>query len=255
LYFEIPQGRIVIELAPEYAPQHVARIKDLARQKYWDGLAIVRVQDNYVVQWADPNAEKPELKRKFKGSDVILPPELDVELTKVAFHPMPDKDTYVNEVGFTNGMAAGRDKKKKRMWLLHCYGAVGVGRDNAPESGDGTELYAVIGHAPRHLDRNVTVVGRILQGVELLSSLPRGHGSMGFYDKEKNEQAVPITSIRVASDIPEKERVNIGVLKTNTPLFDQLIKAKQNRVEEWFHFQSGHIDICNFPIPVREKKK
>ena len=125
LYFEIPQGRVIIELAPDYAPQHVKRIKDLAGQKYWDDLAIVRVQDNYVVQWADPNAEKPELKKKFRGSEEILAPELDVELkaTKVAFNKMPDKDTYADVTGFTNGMAAGRDKKKGRTWLLHCYGA------------------------------------------------------------------------------------------------------------------------------------
>jgi peptidylprolyl isomerase len=57
---------------------------------------------------------------------------------------------------------------------------VGAGRDDPPES-DGTELYAVIGHAPRQLDRNVALVGRVLQGIELLSSLPRGSGEMGFY--------------------------------------------------------------------------
>jgi cyclophilin family peptidyl-prolyl cis-trans isomerase len=258
LYMEIPQGRVIIELAPDYAPRHVERIKDLAKQKYWNGLAVVRVQDNYVVQWADPNAEKPELKRKFLGSEVVLPAELDVELKQAtAFHKMPDKDTYGVDTGFTNGMAAGRDLKLKRMWLLHCYGAVGVGRDTAPESGDGTELYAVIGHAPRHLDRNVTVVGRILQGAEFLSSLPRGHGALGFYDVEgksaKKEKPVAIKAIRLGSEVPEKERVNLEVLRTDTKLFDQLIQAKRNRAEEWFHFQAGHIDACNFMIPVRER--
>src|SRR5690348_4914902 len=79
LYLELTQGRVVIELSPEYAPRHVARIKSLAGQKYWDGLAVVRVQDGYVAQWADPNAEKPELKRKFNGSDEVLPAELDIE--------------------------------------------------------------------------------------------------------------------------------------------------------------------------------
>lgn len=254
LYVDLPNGRLIIELAPDYAPKHVARIKDLARQKYWDGLAVVRVQDGYVVQWADPNADKPELKRKFKGSEEKLPPELDVSLKgmKVAFNKMPDVDTYTKEVGFTNGMAAGRDKKNT--WLLHCYGSVGVGRDTAPDSGDGTELYAVIGHAPRHLDRNVTVVGRILQGAEFFSSLPRGHGTLGFYDKEKNEKPVPIKSIRLGSEVSEKERVNLEVLRTDTPLFKDLVQARRNRREEWFHYQAGRIDACNFSVPVREKK-
>jgi peptidylprolyl isomerase len=254
LYLEIPSGRVIVELAPLYAPKTAARIKDLARQKYWDGLAIVRVQDNYVVQWADPNADKPELKRKFTGSEVKLPVELDIGFKgkEIPFNKMPDKDTYGVETGFTNGMAAGR--AKNRTWLLHCYGAVGVGRDTAPDSGDGTELYAVIGHAPRHLDRNVTVVGRVVDGAEFLSSLPRGHGVLGFYDKDKKEKTVPIRSIRLGSEVPEKERVNLEVLRTDTPLFEQMIRARRNRVEEWFHHQAGAIDACNFPVPVREKK-
>ena len=256
LYLDLAAGRVVIELAPDYAPQTVARIKSLAKQKYWDGLAVVRVQDNYVVQWADPNAEKPELKKKFEGSEVKLPAELDIPLKgkNISFQPMPDKDTYVGETGFTNGMAAGRDKNSGKTWLLHCYGAVGVGRDNAPDSGDGTELYAVIGHAPRHLDRNVTVVGRILQGAEFLSSLPRGHGALGFFDKEKGEKTVPIKTLRLASQIPEQERLSLEVLRTDTSLFKQMIQARRNRKEDWFHYQAGKIDACNFPIPVREKK-
>lgn len=254
LYMEIPQGRVIIELSPEYTPKHTARIQDLAKQKYWDGLAVVRVQDGYVVQWADPNAEKPELKKKFKGSEVVLPHEMGIELkgTKIPFKALPDKDTYGVQTGFTNGMAAAKDKK--HTWLVHCYGSVGVGRDNAPESGDGTELYAVIGHSPRHLDRNVAIVGKILQGAEFLSSLPRGHGNMGFYDKEKGEKPIPIKSIRLGTEVPEKERVNLEVLRTDTALFDQLIQAKRNRAEEWFVHKAGAIDVCNFPIPVREKK-
>jgi peptidylprolyl isomerase len=257
LYFEIPAGRVIIELAPDYAPEHVKRIKQLARQKYWDDLAIVRVQDNYVVQWADPNSEKPDLKRKFTGSEEVLPSELDVELknNKARFDQLPEKDVYAAQVGFTNGMAVGRDKKAGRTWLLHCYGAVGVGRDVKPDSGDGTELYAVIGHAPRHLDRNVTVVGRILRGHELLSSLPRGHAAMGFYDPKRAEKTVPIRSVRVATDVPEDDRTGIEVLRTDTQLFKQLIQAKQNRAEEWFHYRAGHVDICNMIVPVREKVK
>ncbi len=59
LYMELASGRIIIELAPQFAPKHVENVKALAREKYWDDLAIVRSQDNYVVQWADPNSEKP----------------------------------------------------------------------------------------------------------------------------------------------------------------------------------------------------
>src|SRR4030095_14566585 len=116
------------------------------------------------------------------------------------------------------------------MWLVHRYGMVGAGRDNAPDSGGGTELYAMIGHAPRHLDRNVTLVGRVVQGIELLSSLPRGTAALGFY--EKPEQRIPIKSIRIAADLPGNEQTSLELLRTDTPLFTELIEARRNRREE-----------------------
>ena len=137
------------------------------------------------------------------------------------------------------------------MWLVHTYGMVGAGRDNAPESGGGTELYAVIGHAPRQLDRNVTLLGRVVKGMELLSALPRGPGPMGFYDKP--EQRVPIRTIQVAADVPESERIELEILRTDTPAFNQLIESRRNRREEWFQMPAGRIEVGNVPIPVRPK--
>jgi len=252
LYMDLPQGQVIIELAPEFAPKTIENVKALAKEKYWDGLAIVRVQDNYVVQWADPNAEKPELRRKVKQARETVPAELDDTLDRsLTFKRLPDPDTYAKEVGFHDGFAMARDTKAKKMWLLHCYGAVGVGRDTAPDSGNGSELYAVIGQAPRHLDRNVTVIGRVLQGIELLSSLPRGKGKMGFY--EKPEQQIKIRSIRLGTDVAKTNQLNLEVLRTDTPLFDKMIEARRNRSEEWFHYQAGRIDACNIQIPVRLK--
>ena len=139
------------------------------------------------------------------------------------------------------------------MWMTHCYGMVGAGRNTPPDSGGGAELYAVIGQAPRHLDRNVTLVGRVLEGMEKLSVLPRGTGPMGFYEKES--ERVPIQFIRLASDVPEKERVPIEVLRTDTKTFTAWLKARRHRKEDWFHYSAGHIDVCNVSVPVRRKKK
>jgi peptidylprolyl isomerase len=252
LYMELPAGRVVMELAPAFAPKHVANVKALAREKYFDGLAIVRVQDNYVVQWADPNAEKPELARKIQHAQKTLPAEFDRPFdAKLPFTPLPDKDVYAPEVGFSSGFPVARDRKSGKMWLVHGYGMVGAGRDNAPDSGGGTELYAVIGHAPRQLDRNVTLLGRVVQGIELLSALPRGPAPMGFYVKE--EMRVPIKSIRVAADVPEAERSELELLRTDTPAFRQLIEARRNRHEEWYQLPAGRIEIGNVPLPVRVK--
>jgi peptidylprolyl isomerase len=253
IYLELTNGRVVIELTPAFAPNHVANIKALVREHYFDGLAFLRCQDNYVVQWGDPDAEKPDKKRKILVGKATLPPEFDRPLDpKLPFAKLPDGDVYAREVGFSEGFPVARDPKTKKMWLVHCYGMIGVGRDNPPDSGGGTELYVVIGQAPRHLDRNVTLVGRVVQGMELLSSMPRGTAAMGFYNK--SEQRTPIKAIRVAADVPIEERSKLEVLRTDTPTFQALIESRRNRREEWFHFQAGHIEVCNVPIPVREKR-
>jgi len=242
LYMELASGRVVIELAPAFAPNHVANVKALARERYYDGLAIVRVQDNYVAQWADPDADKPELARKIQHAHKTLQAEFDRALDpRLPFTQLPDRDVYAPEVGFSSGFPVARDPRSGKMWLVHCYGMVGAGRDNDPDSGGGTELYVVIGHAPRHLDRNVT----------LLSALPRGTGALGFY--EKPEQRVPIKSIRVASDVPEQERSDVQILRTDTTTFRELIEARRNRREDWFQVQAGHVEIGNVPVPTRLK--
>jgi peptidylprolyl isomerase len=251
LYFYFDKGLVIIELAPDFAPEHVKNIKKLINEKYWDGLSIVRVQDNYVVQWGDPNAEKPELKKKIKSAKETLKPEFDrANSEKLFFTALPDADTYAKEVGFIKGFPVARDKDQQKMWLTHCYGMVGVGRNNPADSGGGAELYVVIGHAPRHLDRNVTLVGRVVHGMELLSSLPRGTGAMGFY--EKPEERVGIKSIKLASQVAKKDRVGLEALKTDSDTFKSLIAARRNRKEEWFVNSAERLEICNMMLPVRQ---
>jgi peptidylprolyl isomerase len=244
LYMQLASGRVVIELAPRVAPRHVANIKALVRAHYFDGLAIVRVQDNYVVQWADPDHHRP-----VPSGVSMVAPELTAEPgANERFEPLPDRDLYAQEVGFLDGFPAGRDRRSHTVWLAHCYGMVGVGRDDPPES-DGTEMYAVIGHAPRQLDRNVALVGRVLKGMELLSSLPRGSGEMGFYIPP--EPVVPILSMHIASDLPEAERTPIEVLRTESPTFRAVLDQRRNRREGWFKYNPQHIELCNVPLPVR----
>jgi len=250
LYVELPAGRVVIELAPAFAPGHVANVKALAREGYFDGLAIIRAQDNYVVQWGDPNGEDEQKKRPIRKAKATLPAEFDRAIgPDLAFTPLPDGDTYAPEVGVSAGFPAARDPKMGRAWLAHCYGMLGAGRGNDSASGGGTELYVVIGHSPRHLDRNVTLLGRVVSGIELLSTQPRGPGAMGFYDKP--EQGTPLRKVRVAADVPAAERVALEILRTDTPTFATLIDIRRNRREEWFKQPVGRLELCNVPIPVR----
>jgi peptidylprolyl isomerase len=246
LYLELATGRVVIELAPDFAPLHVANIRKLARAGYFDGLAVIRVQDNYVAQWGDAEGTRP---LPAGVGDVAA--EFDTAVSRnIGWVPLPDSDGYAPQVGFADGFPAARDERLHLTWLAHCYGMVGVGRDENPKS-SGAELYAVIGHAPRHLDRNVSLVGRIIKGAELLSSLPRGTGEIGFYTK--TETAAPIRSVRIAADVPSAERSNLEILRTDTPLFTALIESRRNRPEAWFKVQAGHIELCNVPLPVRER--
>lgn len=248
VYLDLPAGRVVIELAPAFAPRHVDNIRTLVRGKYFDGLAILRVQDGFVTQWGDPEAGEAKARSLGKASSTI-PPEFSRSSKNLPFTVLPDGDVYAPEVGHSDGFPAARDPQTGEAWLTHCYGMLGVGRDTAPESGVGTELYVVIGHAPRQLDRNIATVGRVLQGIELLSSLPRGTGALGFY--EKPEQRTPITRAVLAADLPAKDRLPLQVLRTDTPTFAALVESRRNRRDDWYHVPAGRIDLCNVPVPVR----
>ncbi|MFZ6750500.1 peptidylprolyl isomerase [Undibacterium sp. Ren11W] len=247
LYMELEKGRVVIEMSPYFAPNHVANVKALIREAYFDGLSINRSQDNYVVQWSDATELRSIVKAK-----KTLPEEFSVRYdAAMAFTRLPDHDGFAAQVGHANGFPAARDPKTGRAWLAHCYGMVGAGRDNASDSGGGAELYAVIGHAPRHLDRNVTLFGRVIHGMELLSALPRGKAAMGFYDKP--EQTVTIKSVRIAQDLPPAERSKLEILRTDTPLFKAITEAQRNLSGEWYKKAANYIDLCNVPVPVRVK--
>lgn len=247
LYLTLDAGRVVIELAPAFAPEHAANIRTLVRGGYFDGLAVIRSHDNFVVQWGDPDGRRP-----LGNARATLPPEFTVPVAAATpFTVLPDVDGYAPQVGFVNGMPAARDPKTGQAWLAHCYAMMGAGRGNEPDSGNGAELYVVTGHAPRQLDRNIAVVGRVVQGMELLSVLPRGTGPLGFY--EQPAQYVPIRSARLAADLPAGERLPLEVMRTDTPTFAALVESRRNRSDDWYRVPAGHIDLCNVPIPVRTR--
>jgi peptidylprolyl isomerase len=214
------------------------------RGHYFDGLAIMRAQDNYVVQWGDADGKKP-----IGEAQRTLAAEFERPLRGLTLTKLPDPDTYAPEVGFVADFPAAADPATGRAWAVHCYGMLGAGRDNDVDSGGGTELYVVIGQAPRHLDRNVTLLGRVVQGMELLAATPRGSGAMGFY--EHPEQRVPIRSLQLGSEVPAAQRTQLEVLRTDTPTFLAYVAARRNRLEEWFKVPAGRIDVCNIPIPAR----
>jgi cyclophilin family peptidyl-prolyl cis-trans isomerase len=249
LVMQLDAGNVVIELAPRFAPKHAANLRTLAHESYFDGLAILRAQDNYVVQWGDPHAEAPERAKPLGSAQRKLPAEFSVPLKGLPLQRLPDEDGWARVNGFVDGLPVAADPRTGRAWLAHCYGMVGAGRDNAPDSSNGSELYAVIGDSPRGLDLNITLVGRVLQGMDKLSALPRGTAEMGFYAAP--EQRTPIRRLRLAADMPADQRPALEVMRTDTDTWRRLLQARRVRGEDWFVHSHGHIGLCNAGVPVR----
>ena len=239
--------RVVIQLMPApFSQGWVGNIRKLAAAKWWDGTSINRVQDNYVAQWGDATEKKalPEGLATVPESEYVTE-----DFVGRPFYSLEGswRDSYSHDTGFYRGwpIAFG----KEGYWPVHCYGMVGVGRNLSPDTGTGAELYTVIGHAPRHLDRNIALVGRVIEGIEHLSSLPRGTGALGFYEKE--EERVPILSVRLGNEIEGLPAYEY--LSTENASFSAYADARANRRDAFFIKPAGGADICNIPVPVRRK--
>ena len=165
--------------------------------------------------------------------------------------PLGSPDAYAPNAGFADGWPVAYSAKEGWADLAHCYSSVGVGRDLSPDTGRGGELYAVIGNAPRQLDRNIALVGRVVDGIDRLSTLPRGTEALGFYkDKAQN---VPIASIKMASDMPKSERPSYEYLDTDSSTFAAYLKVRANRHDDFYIRPAGGVDLCNVQMPVRKK--
>ena len=251
LAMTLSSGIVWIELAPRFAPKHAANIRTLVAQHYFDGLAVLRVQDNFVAQWGDPDADDddPAKGRAFGAAHKTLDPEFSIDDRGLKITRLKDRDVWAPVTGFVDGFPVAADPRTHRAWIAHCYGTIGAGRGNTLDSGSGAELYAVIGQSPRGLDQNIAPVARVLQGMELLASLPRGGQNMGFYDKP--EQNVRIAKVERLADMPEATRPDVQVFRTDTPQWNAMIESRRNRQDAWYVHKAGAIDLCNITVPVK----
>jgi cyclophilin family peptidyl-prolyl cis-trans isomerase len=275
--------RVVIQLMPApFSQGWVSNIRKLAAAKFWDGTSVNRVQDNYVVQWGDATEKKalpdglavvPEADYAAYSYECSASPSeaktgrcrvyaaagQRIELTKEAdsygqfpflFDGWPLGVAYhLDENAVVPGWNEPKPVFFPSLAPVHCYGMVGVGRNLSPDTGTGAELYTVIGHAPRHLDRNIALVGRVIEGIEHLSSLPRGTGPLGFYERE--EERVPILSVRTGNEVSGLPAYEY--LSTESESFAKYADARANRRDPFFIKPAGGADICNIPVPVRRK--
>lgn len=272
--------RVVIQLMPDpFSQGWVGNVRTLATARWWDGTSVYRVQDNWVAQWGDADGEVAAKAKPLPQGLLSVPEkayvlraegpeqsasheELDAWLatiqgTHAAWHALThtklaikDADPYADETFFYRGWPLGASRAGPTAWPLHCYGAVGVARNSSPDTGTGAELYAVIGHAPRQLDRNIAVVGRVIEGMQFLSSLPRAQAANGVY--EKPEQRTLIVSVRMGQTVPDMPRYEF--LSTESAAFHRYAEASANRRDPFYIQPAGGLDICNLKVPVRQAK-
>ena len=215
---------------------------EAGRGGWWHGAAIYRVQDNYVVQWGNNESEKP-----LPAGVVAKPPaEYHRPRKGLKIVPLGSPDAYAPRAGFA---AAGRSPTipTGTANLAHCYAMVGVGRDLSPDTGTGGELYAVIGHAPRHLDRNIAVVGRIVSGIEHMSPLPRGTEALGFYKERSVDVPIASAGWRRTCPRPSARGSNISPAPSFAPI---CTREKTGRTISSFVLPAGQI-CATSTVPVR----
>jgi cyclophilin family peptidyl-prolyl cis-trans isomerase len=231
---------VVIRLAPGYAPEHVANVRRLAQARWWDGESVSRVQEGWVAQWGDPTEKKP------LPGNVVKVPAAEYDIASFApAQRLARADAYSTAAGITaDGWPIATDGAAS--WITHCYGTVGVARDVAPDTGSGSELFTPIGQAARRLDRNYTIVGRIVEGMQYLSALPRSDAPLGFYATAG--ERTPILSVRLASDIPAAQRPHFEYRAADNQRFAAMLDLK---LHPKGLVALGGIDVCDVPLAVR----
>ena len=145
LIIETTKGPVIVELRPDLAPNHVARIKELAHQGFYDGVVFHRVIDGFMAQTGDPTGTGRG------GSGQKLRAEFNAE--------------------------------------PHTRGAVSMARAQSPDSGD-SQFFICFDEAT-FLDRQYTVWGRVIDGMDNVDKLARG---------EPPSRPDKMLSVRVAAD-------------------------------------------------------
>ena len=248
VYLTLTSGPVVIELAPFAAPQHVERFKTLVKDGYYDGLPFYRVIEGFVAQAGDTDesADKQPL--------VPLAAELSMAVTQLSAQPFTSvhtQDLFANQVGYWQQFTAGQDPQQQQRWLLHCPGAVAMARSTELNSAT-SHFYVVIGQAPRHLDRNMTVFGRVIHGMDNLQSLPRGEREQGGVIDNPSRESM-ILSARIGDQSHFHNKLNLQVQLFTGPQHQQTLQDSRSRDNPFFHYKgNGNLDICYYPVKVKQ---
>ena len=242
VFMELHEGLVAIELNPEFAPKTVKQFRRLVQERFYDGLSFYRVIDGFVAQGGDGSdlgefSDVPLIEREFERDWSDELPWVQVQ----------KNDLFAPMTGFVNGFAVARDPQQGKAWLAHCPGTVAMARNDSPDSSR-TDFYIVIGQAPRYLDRNMNLFGRVVDGMTALQSIRRGKSMHNGVIQDETARS-RIRSMKLASDIPEEERQKAYVMDTESEGFDDLLKDRRNRKQKFFHNKPPKVlDVCQVPM-------
>lgn len=244
---ELALGTVAAELAPFASSEHVEQWRSLVRAGYYTESSVQRVHENYVVQWGPSTSTRPPGEDGGKLGD-----ETRFDFTPSMaekFVPLDSADSYAPNVGFIDTFPVGVDKAHERAWVLHCPGVIGTVQEDPDTLPGGVYYYAAIGNPARELDGKISVVGRMIEGIDAMSALPRGTGVYGFLDQAKY---VPILRTRLASDMPVEERPRFERLRTDSQTFATLVRLRGASFSKGAPVSARYpIDACSVPLPVR----
>ena len=236
LYIDTTKGRVVVELYPEVAPQHVARIKQLARDHFYDGLLFHRVVDKMMAQGGDPQgsgeggSKYPDLPAEFRfrrGGDMpfILANSPGGSLN--GFYKNLPISTQPNDI-----MLITKDAKADA-WALHCPGVASMAREDQENTAN--SQFFLMRSAYPSLDKRYTIWGRVVWGLDAVQALAVGNPPPNP-DK--------MTSVRVAADLPAGERAPLYVMRTDSKAFASLLDDTKKK-------RGADFSVCDVDIPAR----
>jgi peptidylprolyl isomerase len=245
-YMQLAGGEVVIELNAEFAPATVAQFKRLVRNGFYDGLDFYRVVDGFVAQGGD-GSDMGDV----SNSEPMLPAEFEREWSeRLPFVSVQKPDMFAPETGFIDGFAAARDLPSRKVWLTHCPGVIAMARNDGPDTGS-TDFYIVIGQAPRYLDRNLTIFGRVVQGMDVVHRVIRGPFEANGMIAEGEPRTI-IEKIVIAGDLPADEQKKIEVRNTSGAEFRRELDSRKHRGPPFFHHKPpALLDVCQVPVPGR----
>lgn len=240
----LPHGKVVIELAPQFSPNHVAQFSALVKKSFYDGTKFYRVIDGFVAQ-AGPkdNSEKDK-------SVAVLAIEGEFSTLKDwSYTPVQQDDLFAESTGFKDGFALASNNHNSA-WLTHCPGVLAMARGDEADSAS-SHFYFVIGQAPRYLDKIMTIFGRVVYGMEHIQAIKRTSVIEGEYAVDSRDYT-PIISMKLMAGVPVNERITIEVENTESTIFAERLIKRRNREHAFFYQKPPAVlDVCQVPIRSR----